>query len=385
MISAVGRYMRNTGGIALVLVAVGVAACKPQEEKASAAPPPSVQVAAAFKKEIRQSASFVGQIEAVDDVNLLARVSGFLETKQVKDGASVEKDQILFTIEKASYEATLASAKADAEKAEADAALKAADLERDTDLYEKGHVSKAKFQATLATKEQADAAVEAAHAQVKQAELNLGYTDIYAPFPGKIGKTTYSVGDVVGPTSQPLARLVRLAPVYVNFAISEKDYLDAVRGSGKSPEDVRTGDAKIQIHLILPNGKRYGEDGEIVFIDNTVDPKTGTISVRGQFANKDTLLVAGTFVTVVIEAGESSNELLIPQAAIQRDQRGAFVLAIGKQEMVEQRYVELGEQVETDFVVKKGLQEGDRVITEGLQKVRPGVPVNAVLAGTPVE
>lgn len=139
------------------------------------------------------------------------------------------------------------------------------------------------------------------------------------------------------------------------------------------------------VSLILPNGQRHGETGEIVFIDNVVDARTGTITIRARFANADALLVPGTYVTVVIEAPVAAKSLVIPQAAVQRDQRGAFVLAVTPDNTVEQRYVELGAQVETEFVVTKGLQEGERVITLGLQKVRPGVPVRTAAASRPAE
>ncbi|MBA5776548.1 efflux RND transporter periplasmic adaptor subunit [Stappia sp. F7233] len=372
-------------GSFVCLTALALAACDSQENTAAQAPAPSVMVSAARTEDVRRSADFVGQVQAVDDIQLVARVSGFLESKNVEDGAKVDKDTLLFTIEKAPYQAELLSAKADQAKAEADDALKIADLERDKDLYEKGHVSKAKYEATLASKEQADAVVEASKAAVTQAELNLSYTDIKAPFPGQIGKTNFSVGDVVGPSSGSLARLVRLSPIYVSFSLSEQDYLTAVKGGALSPEEIRSTKQRPNVGLVLPNGVKLEETGEIVFIDNAVDPKTGTISLRARFENERSVLVPGTFVTVVLEATEAQQELVIPQAAVQRDQRGAFVLAVNDQEMVEQRYVELGDQYQTDYVVQEGLQPGERVIVQGLQKVRPGVPVNAVVAGKPVE
>ncbi len=370
----------------VVLAALLLVACnKDDQQKAkTAAPAPSVVVSAARLDEIRQSAQFVGKIEAVNSVDLIARVSGFLDSKTVPDGSTVKKDQLLFTIEKAPYQAALLAAQADQAKAEANAALSQADLERDKDLYEKGHVSKAKYQATLATKEEADAMVEAAKAAVSQAQLNLGYTDVKAPFDGKIGKTPYSVGEVVGPSSQPLAHLVSLAPVYVSFSISEKDYLDSIKKGGDSPEDVKKDD-RPSISLIMPNGKKFSETGEIVFIDNRIDPLTSTIALRGQFENKNKLLLEGTYVTVVLEAKTETKAIVVPQAAVQRDQKGSFVLAVNKQEMVEQRYVELGQVHETDFIVTSGLQPGERVIVQGLQKVRPGVPVHAVVDGKPAE
>ncbi|MGS4988829.1 efflux RND transporter periplasmic adaptor subunit [Roseibium sp. RP-7] len=362
-----------------------LAACSDDSQKAApAAPPPSVTVAKIASQDIRQSARFVGQVAAIDQVDLMARVKGFLEEKAVPDGSVVKKNDLLFTIEKAQYQAALTKAKADLASAKADAALKAADEKRDRDLRDKGHLSEAAYEATLAQKQQAEASVEAAQSSLQEAELNLSYTDISAPFDGQLGKTTYSVGEVVGPTTNPLASLISLAPVYVNFSVSEAQYLNAVKTHGINPADIQP-DESPDLKLVLPNGQDYNEKGKIVFIDNQVDTATGTISFRGQFDNKDIRLISGTYVTVVLEAPKTETALVVPQAAIQRDQEGAFALAITSDKKVEQRYVTLGQQEGTDFVVSKGLKEGDEVIIEGLQKVRPGVVVNPVLASKPAE
>nr|WP_319382277.1 efflux RND transporter periplasmic adaptor subunit [uncultured Roseibium sp.] len=363
-----------------------LAACSDDSKQAEApaAPPPSVTVAKVTSQDVRQSESFVGQIAAVDQVDLVARVSGFLEDKAVPDGSFVKQDDLLFTIEKAEYEAQLTKAKADVASAKADAALKAADEKRDKDLLDKGHVSEAAYEATLAQKQQAEASVEAAQSALQQAELNLSYTDISAPFPGQIGKSTFSVGELVGPNTSSLAKLIRLAPVYVNFSVSEAQYLNAVQTHNISPADLSP-DVAPSISLMLPNGDKYGESGKIVYIDNEIDATTGTISFRGQFENKDVRLLAGTYVTVLLEAPNTETALVVPQAAIQRDQQGAFALAITSDKKVEQKYVELGQQIGTNFVVTNGLAEGDEVITEGLQKVRPGVEVDPVLASQPAE
>ncbi len=362
-----------------------LAACSDDSQKAApAAPPPSVTVAKIASQDIRQSARFVGQVAAIDQVDLMARVKGFLEEKAVPDGSVVKKNDLLFTIEKAQYQAALTKAKADLASAKADAALKAADEKRDRDLRDKGHLSEAAYEATLAQKQQAEASVEAAQSSLQEAELNLSYTDISAPFDGQLGKTTYSVGEVVGPTTNSLGSLISLAPVYVNFSVSEAQYLNAVKTHGINPADIQP-DESPDLKLVLPNGQDYNEKGKIVFIDNQVDTATGTISFRGQFDNKDIRLISGTYVTVVLEAPKTETALVVPQAAIQRDQEGAFALAITSDKKVEQRYVTLGQQEGTDFVVSKGLKEGDEVIIEGLQKVRPGVVVNPVLASKPAE
>ena len=354
--------------------------CSDDAQKAAGpvAPPPSVSVAKIVTEDIRQSARFVGQVTAIDQVDLIARVKGFLEKKAVPDGSVVKKGDLLFTIEKAQYEAALAKAKADLASAQADAALKSANEKRDRDLRDKGHLSEAAYEATLAQKQQAEASVEAAQASLQDAELNLSYTDISAPFDGQLGKTTYSAGEVVGPSTSALGSLISLAPVYVNFSVSEAQYLNAVKTHGLNPADINP-DESPDLNLVLPNGESYGEKGKIVFIDNQIDTATGTLSFRGQFENKDIRLIAGTYVTVVLEAPKAETALIVPQAAIQRDQQGAFALAVTAEKKVEQRYVELGQQVETNFVVTKGLKEGDEVIVEGLQKVRPGVEVNPVL------
>ncbi|MEJ8475595.1 efflux RND transporter periplasmic adaptor subunit [Roseibium algae] len=378
------RQLRLAGFLIASGAALSLAACNDKAKEVKAPPPPSVTIAGVQSKEIRQSSSFVGQVAAVDQVGLVARVNGYLEKKLVKDGAIVKKGDLIFTIEKQEYQASLQEAKANVASAKADAALKAADEKRDKDLYQKGHVSEASYEATVAQMEQANAAVLSANASMSQAELNLSYTDVKAPFDGQIGKTTYSVGEVVGPTTEQLADLIRLAPVYVNFSVSESQYLNAIKAHGIDPTDLKPSKTP-DLTLVLPNGEKFSENGEIVFIDNKVDPKTGTIAFRGQFANDKGRLVAGTYVTVTIEAPVKTTALVIPQASVQRDQRGSFVLAVNTKELVEQRYVDLGEQIGADFVVTKGLVEGERVIVEGLQKVRPGVPVKAVLATKPAE
>jgi membrane fusion protein (multidrug efflux system) len=380
--SSVGKAVRAKFSMVLAFGALFlVVGCDGETGNSGPAQPPSVVVATAFTKEIRSSAEFVGKVEAIDDVDLIARVGGFLDKKLVQDGAFVSRGDLLYQIEKAEYKAALASAEAELAKAKSELDLKNTELTRQQGLFQKGHVSKAKIDASTAARDQAKAGVLAAAASLEKAKLHLAYTDITAPFTGRLGRSTYSVGDVVGPTTQPLARLTRVAPVYVNFSVSERDILQAAERVGGAIRNLVGHDNSPDIYLRLANDKRFSETGRIVFIDTAVNARTGTLSVRGRFDNAAELLLPGQFVTVIIEQSKPVKKLLVPQAAIQRDQKGDFVLTVGPEQMVQQRYVTTGEQVETAFVIENGLQDGERVIVQGLQKVRPGVPVNAVLEG----
>jgi membrane fusion protein (multidrug efflux system) len=372
---------RYLGAIIATVLLLGLSACDDADNKAADAPktePPTVSVAGVNSKEIVRTSEFIGAVEAVSDVDLIARVEGFLQETLVEDGASVAAGDVLFRIEPENFAAARARAVADLEQSKANLALAAIEIERDTKLLATDTISQSRYDATKATLDAEAAIVDAKHADLRQAELNLTYTEIAAPFDGRIGKTRFSVGDVVGPASGPLASLVRVSPVYVGFSLSEGEFLSAVERIGGDISKVLNSENSPPIRLRLPNGELFDETGWLVFVDNKIDPATGTIALRGQFDNADGFLVPGIFVNVEIDAKKASAKLLVPQAAVQRDQQGDFVLVVGADGLVEQRHITTGQQVETDFVVEDGLQEGESVIVEGLQRVRPGVPVKAI-------
>jgi RND family efflux transporter MFP subunit len=372
--------IRHGLAAALILLAIPAAA-----QQATDPAPPKVTVTAAYSREITQEVSFIGRGEAIDKVDLVARVSGFLQEARVENGAEVAAGDVLFRIEPDTYQAAVAAREADLASARASLELAGIELRRTDELVQRGSSPQSELDVARADQQSAEAAVKAADAALRQAELDLGYTDVIAPFDGRVGRIDRSVGDLVGPTTGPLVTLVREAPIFVAFSLSERQMvtlLQEIQENAGDDSNMADGPA---VHVTLPNGTDLGETGTIAFADNRVDPTTGTVTIRAEFANTDRLIFDGAFLTVRIEARAPVERLLVPQASVQRDQQGDFVLVVNAQGMVEQRYVTTGDTVETDMIVTDGLREGEQVIVDGLQRVRPGVPVDAVIAGSPVE
>lgn len=365
--------------VLLLLISLPVAA------QTDGAAPPRVQVAAAWAEDIVQAATFIGRAEAIDRVDIVARVQGYLQDIKIADGATAIADEVLFQIEPDRYAAAVAAREADLASARAALDLATVELGRTRELVERGSSPQSELDIAQANMAEAAAAVKAADAALRQAELDLGYTAIKAPFDGRVGRVQRSAGDLVGPGTGPLVTLVREAPIYVAFSLSEGQMIDVLQDFGGGVGDRSTVVNGPEVHVTLPNGSELDETGRIAFADNRVDPTTGTVTVRARFDNGDRLIVDGAFLTVRIELPEPVERLLIPQAAVQRDQQGDFVLTVNAEGMVERRYVALGDQTGTAVIVADGLREGETVITQGLQRVRPGVPVDAVLAASPAE
>ncbi len=360
---------------AALLIEAGALRAQGQDDTA-----PSVIVAGVASREIADVARFIGRVEPADSVDLRPRVTGFLEARLVSDGVYVSRGDLLFTIEEDQYAAALAQANAEVAQSEANLALASLDLDRRARLLQSNTIAQAEYDSSLAARDAALANRDAAAAMARRAELDLGYTKIRAPFEGRIGRIAFSEGDIVGPDAGPLTTLVRVTPIEVAFSLGEGQFLSVVEAIGSDLRDDVDPSKSPPVTLLLPNREAFEETGQIVFLDNRVDPMTGTIALRARFENARGLLTPGMFVTVEIGQKEADMRLVAPQAAVQRDQRGSFVLVVGPEGMVQKRYVELGQQAGTDIVVVGGLQEGESVIVEGLQRVRPGVPVNAVRA-----
>ena len=360
---------------ALALLGGLLAACdQAPEAQAPQGPPPSVTVAKVERKDVTQTFNLVGRVVAIDSVSLRARVEGFLEQWDFVEGHDVTKDQLLFLIEQAPYKADVQRAKGDLERAKAEHVNAKQILERSRKLIEKGNISQAKVDDAVAEEKAAAADVLQMEAALETANLNLQYTEIHSPINGRIGKALYSVGNLVGPTSDPLATVVSLDPIYVEVNVSERDLLEVRRDGFEERAE------QVTPFLKLSDGSDYPQTGKFTFINNEVDPGTDTILLRAEFPNPETILLPEQFVSVIIKRSEPDKALVIPQAAVQENQSGRFVLVVDKDNEVQTRQVTLGEQDGTGWVVEGGLDEGEQVIVQGLQKVKAGGKVNPVMA-----
>jgi membrane fusion protein (multidrug efflux system) len=364
------------GTLLLVSLAlpVVVAGCGDGKQATSAQPatPAAVTVVKIAQSELRPTITFTGRIAATDKVELRARVDGFLDERRFTEGANVKQGDVLFVIEKAPYEAAVAEKKALVAKAQAELDLANIEVERQSTLVSKDVAAKARLDQATANQGSAQGEVDQQKAALTQAELNLSYTDVTAPLAGRIGAATFSVGSFVGPSSGTLATLVAQDPIYATFPVTQRQILDLRKAQGGKIDPTNA-----VITLQLADGSRYPQPGKINFVDVTVNQGTDTLTVRASFPNPDGFLVDGQLVTVVAETGGPETVLTVPQQAIQVDQAGAFVLVVNAESKVEVRRIEAGRSDGTRLVVTKGLAAGEQVITEGIQKVRPGQVVNA--------
>jgi len=374
--------LRNIGGrsyparargrlcLALVLVLL-LAACDDGTKKAAAEPPaPAVTVVVAAQDEIRPSMSFTGRVQAQDKVELRARVEGFLEKRLFEEGQDVKEGDLLFVIEQAPYKASIDEINASIQKAQAALKLADVEVERQSTLVERQTGTQQRLD--VVTAQQGDARGELARqkASLEKAQLQLSYTEIRAPLAGRIGRATVSIGNFVGPSTGPLATIVRQDPIYVTFPVTQREMLDIRKERQADSVDP-------VIYIRLADGSRYAQPGKVDFVDVTVNQGTDTVQVRAVFPNPDRMLVDGQLVSVIAEVGKPQASLLIPQQAIQIDQTGAFVLVVDSASKVEMRRVEVAQGTGQQLTVTKGLQAGEKVITEGVQKVRPGQVVQA--------
>ena len=357
-------------GAAILTLALLLGAC--EERKQAAAPPPpnpAVGVRPAAMKGVNESFEFVGRVKAVNKVDVRARVEGFLEKVLFREGQEVKAGDLLYQVEKVQFQAQVDQAKANVAAAEAEATNAQLQYDRNLELSKRGQVvAQAVVDQNKAALDSARAKIMQMRAALKQAEVSLDYTDVRSPIEGRIGRTAYTEGNLVNPASGVLATIVSQDPIYVLFPVSVRD-LEILRAVRREPDG---GLAKIEIRVRLSNGQDYAHPGVWNLTDPQVDQQNDTLTMRAIVPNPERLLVDGEFVTAVIRERREQPRLVVPQSALQIDQSGYYVLVVDQQHKVEQRRIGTGPNRDTDVVVTSGLREGDHVIVDGVQKVRPG-------------
>jgi RND family efflux transporter MFP subunit len=348
-----------------------------QENRYVEPPAPKVTVAAPKQQAVTRYLEATGNTAAVNTADLVARVAGFVEQINYEDGAPVKKGDLLFTIELEPYRVKLEQAKA--AEASSEAALKQAQLsfDRQKELLEKKVTSQAQYDSALATRDQAQASLDQAKANTRLAAINYEYAQVRAPFDGVVSARLVSVGQYVGGTATPtvLATISQLDPIYVNFSVSEQDVLRirenmALRGITR--EDVK----QIPVEVALQDETDYPHVGKIDYVAPTLDPKTGTLPVRGILPNAKQVLLPGYFVRVRVPGPKQEQALLVPDVALGSDQGGRYVLIVNKDNVVEQRKVQIGPLDGELRVIEDGLKPDDRVVIAGILRAIPGQKVD---------
>ncbi len=340
------------------------------------APPPAVLVQPAELKPLSAQLEFIGRAAAKDKVDLHARIKGFLGPRKFTDGDVVKQGQVVFTIEPEPFLAAVDQKVAQRDAARAALANADVQLARAAELLRTNTGTRAVFDQRTSEQLQAKAALEDAEAQLRDAQINLSYTEIRSPIDGRIGRAAVSPGNIVSPVSGMLATVVNDQPMRVLFPITQRELLEARRNSGS------TGD-QLVVQVRLADGSLYKEKGKIDFIDVTVDPKTDGQIVRAEFANADHALTDGQTLRVVIENEKAPTAVVIPEAAIAIDQAGAHVFVVNDKNVVEQRNIKKGTSREGLVAVSEGIKEGEKIIVQGQQRVRPGMTVSPSVAPTP--
>ena len=342
--------------------------CKKESKNPPKPPPPEVSVEKVALQTVPVHLNYVATTDSVKTVDIRARVEGFLEKRMFVEGADVKKGDIVFVIEKAHYQAELEGSLAQLARDKAVLSFALDQVKRYKPLAEKDFVTQEALEDYETKAREAAAAVKADLAKIKQDRLNLGYCTMYAPLDGRIGRTLVNVGNLVGAGGQDtkLATIMQLDPLYVYFSPSEKDLRLILKYRQEK---------EIPVDVILSDNSTHAHPGKVDFIDNTADPKANTINMRAVIPNPEKTLLPGIYVQASLFLCDVPDTPLISEKAIAEDQTGIYVYVVGKDNKVEKRLVKVGFLYKRQKIIWKGLKAGDRVITEGLQMVKPGMVV----------
>ena len=376
--------MKKLIPVAMVLSLLFTFGCSPSNEF-QAPPPPGVTVQNPEQETVTVYANFPGRLVAHDNVDIRARVMGFLQSIEFEDGQRVKKGQLLFTIEPEQYEAAVSAAEAQLAQAKAALKLGEATLRRNKKAAGSGAVSEVDVETAEANRDSASASVMAAEAALDKAKLDLSYTRIHSPFDGRVARRSMSIGNLVGSgESTLLTTVVVEQPMDVFFNVDERALMPFIR-KGLSTTIISPKSKIPPVKLELADGIMHEGDGEVDYSDPEIDPETGTLRVRALFSNEKVNLVSGMYGKILIP-NEIEDALLVPDLTVQQDMAGNFVLTVNSSNVVESIYVKKGALVGTQRVIEddptkdRHLTLEDRIIINGLQRARPGIPVTVTEA-----
>ncbi|HSG00262.1 MAG TPA: efflux RND transporter periplasmic adaptor subunit [Vicinamibacterales bacterium] len=364
--------MRKLSGLIIVGL-LGTAGCAEPPPPAPP-PPPDVEIAEVLQRDVPVYSEAIGESRGSLEVDVRARVAGVLQTVDFQEGSHVRSGQLLYTIDPREFQAVVEQAKGDLARAIAEQARFVQDVARYKPLVDQNAIPRQTYETAVAQAEAAKAAVEAARATVARAELDVEYTKVYATTDGIIGKTEVNPGNLVGRgESTLLTRISKVDPIHVRFSIAEREYLALMRRFG--PGDGRQREQAV-FDLILADGSLHPHKGRLAFADRLVDPSTGTLLVEVAYPNPERIIRPGQYGRVRIAVETRIGAILVPQKAVQELQATYTVAVVRADNTVDMRQVVPGPRVGNLWVIDTGLNPGDRVVVEGLQKVRPGVTVN---------
>jgi RND family efflux transporter MFP subunit len=362
----------------LAFVAASLVLLSACEQNTFVPPPPKVEVASPVQKPVTRYLEATGNTAAIKNVDLVARVQGFLQSINYQDGTFVKQGTTLFTIEPETYRLKLEQAKAAESGAEASLRQAEADFKRQSDLVQRQAVSQATLDTSTSTRANAQANLQQAQVNTKIAEVNYGYTNVAAPFDGIVTAHLVSVGELVGVASPTqLATIVALDPIYVNFNVNEQDVLrvrEEARRRGMSVAELR----QLPVEIALQTEQGFPHKGNLDYVSPNINASTGTLAVRGVLPNADRVLLPGSFVRIRVPFDEKP-ALLVPDAALGSDQAGRYVLVVNADNVVEQRKVQTGQLDGELRVIESGLKAEDKVVVAGLLRAIPGQKVDPQL------
>ncbi|MCI2807522.1 efflux RND transporter periplasmic adaptor subunit [Eoetvoesiella caeni] len=373
-----GLSARRQALMVAVVCTAMLAACgkKPQQNMGDMKVPVSVITVQPMRTDVY--AQLPGRVEAIKDAQIRARVSGIVTDINFKQGSEVKDGQLLFTIDPAPYRAVRDQAAAQLKRAQADAQSARLLAQRYAKLIDARAVSRQDYDNAMSASAQAQAAVAAAKATLQSAEIDLGYTKVVSPISGRIGKSLVTEGALVSATSATqLATVQQIDRVYVDLTRSTTE-LAQLRKALASGVLEQTPGGAAKVHVLLEDGSRYSEEGQLLFSGITVDPTTGQVNLRAEFANKNEILLPGMYVRVQLQQGIDEKALLVPQQAVQRTADGRSSLMLVKDGKATPSPVTVGAEIDGKYIITSGLAAGDVVVVEGFQKIRPGAAVQGM-------